>query len=119
MGNQKNNQDIRIVRGSDRYAGAPDTDLSIQIPIENSKKSIIEGDRTVLLNLEERFDHERQISTKFRIAGKIVNLFDNTIYLIQHKYSLIQGVLYQTPYGQDTHPMMNLIFFVQQVYRII
>ena len=79
MSNQKNNQDIRIVRGSDRYAGAPDTDLSIQIPIENAKKSIIEGDRTVLLNLEERFDHERQISTKFRIAGKIVNLFDNTV----------------------------------------
>ena len=79
MGNQKNNQDIRIVRGSDRYAGAPDTDLSIQVPLENTKKSIIEGDRTVLLNLEERFDHERQISTKFRIAGKIVNLFDNTV----------------------------------------
>tara|TARA_R110001592_G_scaffold273379_2_gene540262 strand:- start:7264 stop:9012 length:1749 start_codon:yes stop_codon:yes gene_type:complete len=79
MGNQKNNQSIRIVRGSDRYAGAPDTDLSIQIPLENSKKSIIEGDRNVLINLEERFDHERQISTKFRIAGKIVNLFDNTV----------------------------------------
>ena len=38
MGNQKNNQTIRIVRGSDRYAGAPDTDLSIQVPIENTKK---------------------------------------------------------------------------------
>ena len=79
MSNQKNNQDMRIVRGSDRYAGAPDTDLFIQVPLENTKKSIIEGDRTVLLNLEERFDHERQISTKFRIAGKIVNLFDNTV----------------------------------------
>ena len=79
MGNQKNNQDIRIVRGSDRYAGAPDTDLFVQVPLENTKKSIIEGDRNVLLNLEERFDHERQISTKFRIAGKIVNLFDNTV----------------------------------------
>lgn len=38
MGNQKNNQDIRIVRGSDRYAGAPDTDLFIQVPLENTKK---------------------------------------------------------------------------------
>ena len=40
MSNQKNNQDIRIVRGSDRYAGAPDTDLFIQVPLENTKKSI-------------------------------------------------------------------------------
>ena len=48
MGNQKNNETIRIVRGSDRYAGAPDTDLFIQVPIENTKKSIIEGDRTVI-----------------------------------------------------------------------
>jgi len=79
MSNQKNNETIRIVRGSDRFAGAADTDLFIQLPIESTKKEKIEGDRTVLLNLEERFNHERQISTKFRIAGKIVNLFDNSV----------------------------------------
>ena len=94
MGNQKNNQTIRIVRGSDRYAGAPDTDLSIQVPIENTKKSIIEGDRTVLLNLEERFDHERQISTKFRIAGKIVNLFDNIVSGRCENYQAFENELY-------------------------
>ena len=94
MGNQKNNQTIRIVRGSDRYAGAPDTDLSIQVPIENTKKSIIEGDRTVLLNLEERFDHERQISTKFRIAGKIVNLFNNIVSGKTNNYQPFENELY-------------------------
>jgi len=94
MSNQKNNQDMRIVRGSDRYAGAPDTDLFIQVPLENTKKSIIEGDRTVLLNLEERFDHERQISTKFRIAGKIVNLFDNTVSGRCSNYSPFEDELY-------------------------
>ena len=62
MGNQKNNDTIRIVRGSDRYAGAPNTDLFIQVPLNSTKKEKIEGDRNVLLNLEERFDHERQIS---------------------------------------------------------
>ena len=94
MGNQKNNETIRIVRGSDRYAGAPDTDLFIQVPIENTKKSIIEGDRTVLLNLEERFDHERQISTKFRIAGKIVNLFDNIVSGKTNNYQPFENELY-------------------------
>jgi len=94
MGNQKNNETIRIVRGSDRYAGAPDTDLFIQVPIENTKKSIIEGDRTVILNLEERFDHERQISTKFRIAGKIVNLFDNIVSGKTNNYYPFEDELY-------------------------
>lgn len=79
MGNQKNNETIRIVRGSDRYAGAPDTDLFIQVPLNSTKKEKIEGDRNVLLNLEERFNHERQISTKFRVAGKIVNIFNNSV----------------------------------------
>ena len=94
MGNQKNNQTIRIVRGSDRYAGAPDTDLFVQVPIENTKKSIIEGDRTVLLNLEERFDHERQISTKFRVAGKVVNLFDNIVSGKTNNYQPFENELY-------------------------
>ena len=94
MGNQKNNETIRIVRGSDRFAGASDTDLFIQLPIESTKKEKIEGDRTVLLNLEERFNHERQISTKFRISGKIVNLFDNTVSGRCSNYAPFENELY-------------------------
>ena len=94
MSNQKNNDTIRIVRGSDRYAGAPDTDLFIQLPIENSKKEKIEGDRSVLLNLEQRFNHERQISTKFRIAGKIVSLIDNSVSGRCSNYAPFENVMY-------------------------
>ena len=94
MSNQKNNDIIRIVKGSERYAGAPDTELSIQIPLENSKKEKIEGDRSVLLNLEERFNHERQISTKFRIAGKIVSLMDNSVSGRCSNYAPFENNLY-------------------------
>lgn len=94
MGNQKNNDVLRIVRGSDRYAGAADTDLFIQVPIENTKKQQIEGDRNVLLNLEERFNHERQISTKFRITGKITNLINNSVSGKCSNYSPFENVLY-------------------------
>jgi hypothetical protein len=45
----------------------------------NDFREFIEGDRSVLLNLEEIFDSERQLSSKFRVAGKITNLFNNTI----------------------------------------
>lgn len=79
MSNQKNNDIIRIVKGSKRFASAPDTDLMIQVPFNASKQNKVEGDRTVLLNIEERFNHERQISTKFRVTGKITNIFNNNI----------------------------------------
>tara|TARA_R110000868_G_scaffold216_10_gene2095 strand:+ start:2448 stop:4163 length:1716 start_codon:yes stop_codon:yes gene_type:complete len=78
MSNKKNS-DIRIVRGEDRFAGASNTDLLLNVNLQGGRKNIIEGDRTTILNLEERFDSERQQSTKFRIAGKIVNIFNNTI----------------------------------------
>lgn len=78
MGNKKSSE-IRIVRGEDRFAGASNTDLSIGVTLQGNKKNIVEGDRSIIVNLEERFNHERQLSTKFRIAGKITNIFNNII----------------------------------------
>ena len=78
MSNKKNS-DIRIVRGEDRFAGASNTDLLINVNLESKEKNLIEGDRSYVLNLEQRFDDERQKSTKFRIAGKITNIFNNII----------------------------------------
>ena len=78
MSNKKSSE-IRVVRGEDRYAGAPNTDISINVDLKNNKKNIIEGDRSIVINLEERFNKERNESTKFRIAGKITNIFNNTI----------------------------------------
>lgn len=78
MSNKKSSE-IRIVRGEDRFAGSSNTDMQINVDLQSQKKNIIEGDRSIIVNLEERFDKERQESTKFRIAGKITNIFNNTI----------------------------------------
>ena len=78
MSNKKSSE-IRIVRGEDRFAGASNTDIQIDVDLQSQNKNIIEGDRSVLLNIEERFNVERQRSTKFRIAGKITNVFDNKV----------------------------------------
>ena len=78
MSNQKNS-DIRIVRGEDKFANSNNTDMQLKINLNNSKKNYVEGDRTVLLNLEERFNDERQDSTKFRVSGKITNITNNQI----------------------------------------
>lgn len=78
MSNQKDNM-IRIVRGEDRFAGSSNTDLLLNVNLNGENKNIIEGDRTSLINLDERFNTERQKSGIFRIAGKITNIFNNTI----------------------------------------
>jgi len=78
MGNQKD-ETIRIVRGQDRYAGAPSKNLSIKVGLEDTKKSKIDNERNVIVNLNERFDLERENSKKYRIVGKITNIFNNEI----------------------------------------
>lgn len=67
-----------IVRGTERYAGAPARDLGLGISLESEKRELIEGDRTVVLNLTERFNRERQDSTIYRLYGKCFLVFENS-----------------------------------------
>lgn len=76
MGNQ--NQ-IRYVPGSKRFKGNSDKDLFIQVPFVSTKKQYTQGDRSLLLNLAQIFDEERQKSDKIRISGKISNIFSNSV----------------------------------------
>lgn len=94
MGNQKNT-DIRIVRGEDRFANSNNTDMQLKIGLNNTEKNYIEGDRTVLLNLNERFNEERQNSSKFRISGKITNITNNSI-TGYTDYTPFRDILYYT-----------------------
>lgn len=92
-----NNKDntIRIVRGEDRYAGATNVDQSLRVNLQGPKKNYIEGNRSILINLEERFDIERQKSNIFRISGKITNIFNNII-SGQTSYEPFRNNLYYT-----------------------
>jgi hypothetical protein len=78
MSNKKDST-IRIVRGEDRFAGSSNTDIQVNVDLKGERKNIIESEVNEILNLEEQFDKERQSSTKFRIAGKITNVFNNVI----------------------------------------
>ena len=91
----KKDSTIRIVRGEDKFAGAVNQDLGIKINLEKTQKNLIENNVSDILNLEERFDVERQRSTKFRIAGKITNIFNNTI-SGQTSYTPFRNYLYYT-----------------------
>lgn len=95
MSNVKNNDIIRIVRGSDRFAGSPDNDMELKISLDSKFRNKIEGDRNVIVNVDDLFNSERQKSSKFRISGKITNIFNNTI-TGKTQYDPFKNVLYYT-----------------------
>jgi hypothetical protein len=72
-------EDIRIVLGNKRYAGSSNQPVQIQLPLKGGVRNFIQGDRTTLVDLQDIFESERQKSTTFRIAGKIVNIFNNSV----------------------------------------
>lgn len=106
MSNQKNS-DIRIVRGEDKFANSNNTDIQLKLGLNNTKKNQIEGDRTVLLNLNERFNDERQESTTFRVSGKITNITNNNITGYTN-YEPFKNTLYYT--NQEDFVINNSIW---------
>lgn len=74
-----NENEILIVLGSKRFASNTDKDVWIQPPLIGDRRTMVEGDRSVTINQEELFNQERQESGNFRVSGKIVNVFNNTV----------------------------------------
>ena len=70
---------MRIVRGSQRYVGSQDKDLMIPYNLENTTRTIIEGDRNLVLNLQDQYFRERETSYIYRLYGKIRPLVANVI----------------------------------------
>lgn len=89
----KQPNDIRIVPSKDRYKGAPTEDISLQVNLNGDRRNMVDGDRTVILNLAERFDVERQKSSTFRVTGKITNISNN----------VISGSTNYTPFKNDLY----------------
>ena len=60
-----------------RYQQAPSEDLQVKIGLENNEQLLREGDRNIILDLEERFSKERNESNKYKIYGKLRMVFRN------------------------------------------
>ena len=58
MSNKKSNE-IRIVRGEDRFAGSSNTDIQINVDLQGNNRNKVEGDRIKILNVEQQFDDEK------------------------------------------------------------
>lgn len=71
--------EIRIVLGDKRYAGSSNQPVQIQLPLIGERREMVQGDRATLIDLQDVFDSERQNSSIFRLAGKIINISDNVV----------------------------------------
>jgi hypothetical protein len=72
-------QTMRILRGSQRYKGALDKDITIPYTFDQTHRMLIETERNSVLNLSEQYFAEREESTNYRIYGKVKPIVDNII----------------------------------------
>ena len=94
MSNEKN---IRVVLGSERFVGGQDNDVSVPLPLLSDQRTMIEGDRNVVLNLAEQFTREREESTTYRVYGKIDVLFNNAISGHTSVSEIVDNMYYYPP----------------------
>ena len=76
MSNEKN---IRIVRGVSKFAGSVNKDITLKPLLTSDERTLIQGDRNLVLNLSDQFDFERDYCTTYRMYGKLDILYNNII----------------------------------------
>lgn len=72
-----NINDTRIILGSLRFKGAPNTTLGVPFSLSETSKQLIEYERTANIALEQVFQDERESSSKFRPVCKFSIIFKN------------------------------------------
>lgn len=84
-----------IILGSEKNATSIDTDMTIDVSLEQQSKDLYEFDRSADVDLAIVYNDERQKSTIFRPSGKFTILFENT-YTGATNYKPFKDNLYYT-----------------------
>lgn len=90
----------QILLPSKKYYKADDEDVSIRMGLENTESLVRVGDRDIVLDIAEQFNTERQVSTKFKIYGKMRMVFRN-MYSGSTTYTNLQRNLYLNGDGSE------------------
>ena len=95
---------MKIVPGSKKFKGNIDNDNTLQVALESTQVPLIEGDRSVPLDIAVRFNEERQASDTYRIYGKLEPLIDNPYFGIANptESTLFFDLFYVQPASQAT-----------------
>ena len=90
-----------------KFKGAAPVDQNFQISLEDDYRPLIEGDRSVPLNLAERFNKERQSISTYRIYGKLQPYIDNAYSgtAFQNASTLIYNLVSLGPIDYNTQPV--------------
>jgi hypothetical protein len=67
----------KIILPSKRYSNADSEDVNIRVSLEEQKNLLREGDRNIVLDVNELFNKERNNSNNYKIHGKIKMVFRN------------------------------------------
>jgi len=88
---------FRLLRGSQKYVGSQDVDMSVPYALETTTRNLIEGDRNLVLNLPDQYDREREESYIYRLYGKINPLVSNVISGCSYDDIMMSYHLYYNP----------------------
>ena len=88
---------LHIVRGSQKYIGSQDKDLMVPYTLEATNRTLIEGERNLVLNLADQYVREREENYIYRLYGKINVLTDNTISGCSYDSLFVSNHLFYDP----------------------
>ena len=83
----------QIILPSKKYYKAPEEDLTIKIGLNNNETLLREGERDIVLDINQLFNVERNECKKYKIHGKLKMIFRN-IYSGSTAYDPILKNLY-------------------------
>lgn len=90
----------RIILPSKRYFKSPEEDLTIRLNLDEQKNLLREGDKDIVLDINELFNKERNDSVNYKIYGKLKMIFRNNYYG-DAGYYYLKNKLYLVGDGSD------------------
>ncbi len=111
----------QIILPTKRFANADVEDIDVRLNLDEQRNLLREGDRNVILDINELFNKERNLSNNYKIHGKLKMVFRN-LYSGTTTYEPLRKNLYLNGDGSDdnfagTLPYNELAFFRHDVIR--
>jgi hypothetical protein len=108
----------KILLPSKRFYNATDENLNIRVGLDESQVLLREGDRNIILDIDELFNKERNESFKYKIHGKIKMVFSN-LYSGTTTYEPLLKKLYLIDSSNGFIPYNEFAFLRTDVVREI
>lgn len=106
----------KIILPTSRFSKSEDEDLNLRVGLENSESIIREGDRNVVLDINELYGEERRASDNYKIHGKLRMVFNNS-FLGTTIYEPLLDKLYKTSINTGYLPYNEFAFIRDDIFK--